>query len=196
MPYLNWFWCLSTAQAQGKRLLPLRRRSFWTVGSCLGRTLSGPLWFLAALCDRCHPALFGLRLVEPKEPTPRRDCGDLHFGFARVKCEDCGHEYLLAFSCKRRHFCPSCHQKRVVEFGEWLCAEVLKYVPHRQWVFTFWPPMAAFTTIPPSWYAHRLIPVNLKSCFAMKCSKCSKPKAKSLISLSKIWWIGLRLVEP
>ncbi|MDA3787183.1 MAG: transposase zinc-binding domain-containing protein, partial [Desulfobacula sp.] len=19
------------------------------------------------------------------------DCGDLHFGFARVKCEDCGH---------------------------------------------------------------------------------------------------------
>lgn len=28
-------------------------------------------------------------------------------------------EYLLAFSCKRRHFCPSCYQKRVVEFGEW-----------------------------------------------------------------------------
>ena len=64
------------------------------------------------------------------------DCGDLHFGFARVKCKDCGHEYLLAFSCKRRHFCPSCHQKRVVEFGEWLCTEVLKYVPHRQWVFS------------------------------------------------------------
>jgi hypothetical protein len=48
------------------------------------------------------------------------DCGDLHFGFARVKCEDCGHEFWLAYSCKRRHFCPSCHQKRVVEFGEWL----------------------------------------------------------------------------
>ena len=53
-----------------------------------------------------------------------------------IKCEDCGHEYLLAFSCKLRHFCPSCHQKRVVEFGEWLCTEVLKYVPHRQWVFS------------------------------------------------------------
>jgi hypothetical protein len=24
----------------------------------------------------------------------------------------------------------------VVEFGEWLCTEVLKYVPHRQWVFS------------------------------------------------------------
>ena len=22
------------------------------------------------------------------------DCGDLHFGFARVHCEECGHEYL------------------------------------------------------------------------------------------------------
>ena len=24
------------------------------------------------------------------------DCGDLHHGFARVKCQDCHHEYLLA----------------------------------------------------------------------------------------------------
>ncbi len=57
------------------------------------------------------------------------DCGILKNGFARVRCEDCGHEYLLAHSCKRRHFCPSCHQKRVVEFGEWLCQEVVKAVP-------------------------------------------------------------------
>ena len=64
------------------------------------------------------------------------DCGDLHNGFARVKCKDCGHEYLLAFSCKRRHFCPSCHQKRVVEFGEWLCMDVLKKIPHRHFVFS------------------------------------------------------------
>ena len=64
------------------------------------------------------------------------DCGDLHLGFARVRCQECGHEYLLAYSCKRRHFCPSCHQKRVVEFGEWLCTQVLKLVPHRQWVFS------------------------------------------------------------
>ena len=64
------------------------------------------------------------------------DCGDLSHGFARVKCKDCGHEYLLAFSCKRRHFCPSCHQKRVVEFGEWLCMDVLKKVPHRHFIFS------------------------------------------------------------
>ena len=64
------------------------------------------------------------------------DCGILHNGFARVRCEDCGHEYLLAFSCKRRHFCPSCHQKRVIEFGEWLCQEVIKAVPHRHFIFS------------------------------------------------------------
>ena len=64
------------------------------------------------------------------------DCGILHNGFARVKCHDCNHEYLLAFSCKRRHFCPSCHAKRVAAFGEFACSEVLKNVPHRHFVFS------------------------------------------------------------
>jgi len=64
------------------------------------------------------------------------DCGILHNGFARVKCRACKHEYLLAYSCKRRHFCPSCHTKRVLEFGEWLCLNVLKKVPHRHFVFS------------------------------------------------------------
>jgi len=56
------------------------------------------------------------------------ECGILRNGFARVRCADCGHEYLLAFSCKRRHFCPFCHQKRMGEFGEWVYGEVLKKV--------------------------------------------------------------------
>ncbi len=25
------------------------------------------------------------------------DCGDLHMGFTRIRCEECGHEYLLAW---------------------------------------------------------------------------------------------------
>jgi len=43
---------------------------------------------------------------------------------------------LLAFSCKRRHFCPSCHAKRVAAFGEFACSNVLKNVPHRHFVFS------------------------------------------------------------
>jgi hypothetical protein len=54
------------------------------------------------------------------------DCGILHNGFARIQCGSCGHESLLAFSCKRRHFCSYCHAKRVIEFGEWLCGNILK----------------------------------------------------------------------
>lgn len=63
-------------------------------------------------------------------------CGDLTRGFARVRCDTCRHEYLLAFSCKGRYFCPSCHQKRVLQFGAWVADEVLAPVPHRQYVFT------------------------------------------------------------
>ena len=35
-------------------------------------------------------------------------CGLLENGFLRVKCDACSHEHLVAFSCKRRGFCPSC----------------------------------------------------------------------------------------
>ncbi|MBK6768115.1 MAG: transposase zinc-binding domain-containing protein [Ardenticatenales bacterium] len=38
-------------------------------------------------------------------------CGVLEAGFARARCEACHAEYLLAFSCKARYFCPSCHAK-------------------------------------------------------------------------------------
>ena len=64
------------------------------------------------------------------------DCGDLKHGFARVRCPDCGHEYLLAFSCKGRYFCTSCHTKRAVAFAEWLRTTILLPVPHRQIVLT------------------------------------------------------------
>jgi hypothetical protein len=64
------------------------------------------------------------------------NCGDLHCGFARVRCPSCANEYLLAFSCKGRYFCPACHQKRVLQFAEWVTQEVLEPVPHSQYVFT------------------------------------------------------------
>jgi len=59
------------------------------------------------------------------------DCGNLEQGFARVRCDNCKHEYLLAFSCKGRWFCPSCHQKKVQLFGALLTETILYPVPHR-----------------------------------------------------------------
>jgi len=63
-------------------------------------------------------------------------CGDLKQGFARVRCPDCHYEYMLAFSCRGRWFCPSCHAKKVVQFGEVLRENILYPVPHRQYVFS------------------------------------------------------------
>lgn len=42
-------------------------------------------------------------------------CGLLEHGFLRVKCDGCQHEHLVAFSCKRRGFCPSCGARRMVD---------------------------------------------------------------------------------
>ncbi|MFH1709079.1 MAG: transposase zinc-binding domain-containing protein, partial [Planctomycetota bacterium] len=56
----------------------------------------------------------------------------LDYGFARVRCPQCKHEYLVAFSCKARGFCPSCQSKRRAEFAAFLTEAVLAPVPHRQ----------------------------------------------------------------
>jgi len=63
-------------------------------------------------------------------------CGILEHGFARVRCGGCRHEYLLAFSCKCRYFCPSCHAKRLAVWSLWLEETLLAPVPHRQVVLT------------------------------------------------------------
>ena len=63
-------------------------------------------------------------------------CGDFAKGFTRVRWDECSHEYLLAFSCKGRWFCPSCHQKKVQVFGAMLAESILAVVPHRHFTFT------------------------------------------------------------
>ena len=63
-------------------------------------------------------------------------CGVLEHGFARIRCDACAHEYLLAFSCKGRYCCPSCHAKRLAIWAQWLDTRRLAPVPHRQVVLT------------------------------------------------------------
>ena len=64
-------------------------------------------------------------------------CGRLEYGFLRVRCEDCHHERLVAFSCKRRGLCPSCGARRMAESAALLVDEVFPEVPIRQWVLSF-----------------------------------------------------------
>jgi len=64
-------------------------------------------------------------------------CGILAHGFLRVRCADCAHEKLVAFSCKRRGFCPSCGARRMAQSAAVLVDEVIPRVPVRQWVLSF-----------------------------------------------------------
>ena len=63
-------------------------------------------------------------------------CGILSHGFLRVCCECCHHERHVAFSCKRRGFCPSCCAKRMTESAALLVDTVLPHQPMRQWVLS------------------------------------------------------------
>ena len=61
----------------------------------------------------------------------------LEHGFLRVRCESCHAEHLVAFSCKRRGFCPSCGARRMAESAALLVDEVFPEQPVRQWVLSF-----------------------------------------------------------
>jgi hypothetical protein len=63
-------------------------------------------------------------------------CGILAHGFARVRCTGCGHDRLLAFSCKARGVCPSCNARRMAEVAAHLTDEVTPHLPVRQWVLS------------------------------------------------------------
>ena len=62
------------------------------------------------------------------------DCGILAHGFARARCRQCGHDFLIAFSCKGRGVCPSCNTRRMVETAAHLADHVFPRLPVRQWV--------------------------------------------------------------
>jgi len=64
-------------------------------------------------------------------------CGRLEYGFLRIQCRACHAERLVAFSCKRRGFCPSCGARRMAESAALLVDEVLPELPIRQWVLSF-----------------------------------------------------------
>ena len=77
------------------------------------------------------------------------ECGRLEYGFLRVKCDACRHEKLVAFSCKRRGFCPSCGARRMAETAAHLVEHVLPEQPIRQWVLSFpYPLRFLFATRP------------------------------------------------
>jgi hypothetical protein len=62
------------------------------------------------------------------------ESGILAHGFARARCGQCGHDFLIAFSCKGRGVCPACNARRMVATAAHLIDHVLPDLPLRQWV--------------------------------------------------------------
>ena len=102
-----------------------------------------PLWqcadrhydaFEEAYPEAYQPRYGILRPIIPQVVHKFLVCGNLERGFARVRCDHCEHEYLLAFSCKSRWFCPSCHQKNVQTTARFILERVVAPVPHRHYV--------------------------------------------------------------
>jgi hypothetical protein len=88
--------------------------------------------FLASL--DADPDATGLPAYVQREFYDYLQCGILAHGFLRLGCDTCQHEMLLAFSCKRRGFCPSCAGRRMAQTAAHLVECVIPWVPTRQWV--------------------------------------------------------------
>jgi ribosomal protein S27E len=58
-------------------------------------------------------------------------CGSLAGGFAQFRCDDCGLDRLVPFSCKARAMCPGCG-RRMAERAAHLLDHVFPDVPVRQ----------------------------------------------------------------
>ncbi len=86
--------------------------------------------------ERFEPAFGFLRKVVRESVFRFLDCGILERGFARLYCRECRRSIAVAFSCRQRCVCPSCHQKRELVWADFATEELLEEVPHRQVVFT------------------------------------------------------------
>ncbi len=76
----------------------------------------------------------GLPAYVQREFYDYLQCGILAHGFLRLGCDTCKQEVLLAFSWKRRGFCPSCAGRRMAQTAAHLVECVMPWVPTRQWV--------------------------------------------------------------
>ena len=92
---------------------------------------------LETFLQQARTAEHRLPLHVEKEMRAYLECGILAYGFVRARCEDCGASRAVAFSCKKRGFCPSCSGRRMADTAARLLDEVLPRVPVRQWVLSF-----------------------------------------------------------
>jgi hypothetical protein len=125
---------------------------------------------LYQLVEQHYPAFRELR-AEAGRPLPEYvqkefeaclKCGRLEERFLRLRCDECHAEKLVAFSCKRRGFCPSCGARRMTETAALLVDEVLPERPLRQWVLSLPHALRFLLATNPAALAGRGVPQGLR----------------------------------
>lgn len=76
----------------------------------------------------------GLPRFVVKEFEEYLTCGRLEHGCLHLVCRECGYSELVALSCKKRGFCPSCLGRRMADTAVHLEERVLPRVPIRHWI--------------------------------------------------------------
>ena len=97
------------------------------------------------------------------------ECGMLTHGFLRLRCGECGHDKLVAFSCKRCRFCRSFGARRMAQTAAHLVDHSIPHVPVRQRVLSLPIPLRQLLAAQPKLVApvlqvvHRVIARHLPS---------------------------------
>ena len=140
-------------------------------------------WYATArqaltLASHEQPTAKGLPSYVRDEFDAYLQCGILAHGFLRLGCDTCKHKMLLAFSCKKRGFCPSCARRRMAEMAAHLVDQVMPWVATRQWVVSvpiplrYW--MAASTALTAQ--VHTIIRSTISRITSTKAFRARKSK--------------------
>src|SRR5215831_2606831 len=134
--------------------------------------------FLASL--DADPDARGLPAYVARELYDYVQCGVLAHGFLRLGCDTCHHELLLAFSCKRRGFCPSCAGRRMAQTAAHLVEQVIPWVPTRQWVVSVPIPLRYWTAFSPDLTAkvHTIIRTTIGQYYLNQAVTRGVPRGK------------------
>jgi len=138
-----------TSGAAGQPLSDYRRRA--PERTVLHELVAGHARTLLAELRDADPESGGLARYVERELAAYLRCGILAHGFARVRCQTCRDEIVVAFSCKRRGICPSCTARRMADTAAHLVDRVLPRAPYRQWVFTVPKPLRLVLARDPAW---------------------------------------------
>jgi hypothetical protein len=141
-----------TYGAAGQPLGSYRRRA--PEPTVLHELVAGHAQTLLTELRDADPDGGGLPRYVERELAGYLRCGILAHGFARVRCQSCHDEIVVAFSCKRRGICPSCTARRMADTAAHLVDRVLPRAPYRQyrqWVFTVPKPLRLVLARDPTW---------------------------------------------